>query len=213
MTDTGFARRRGLTLVVQARPDLFLETLAQALTATGHIVLGTTPDAGATPGLVARHSPDLCLLHDAEPASCLDAARVMRRQSPAVKLLVISTGKSPQTARAYDEDVVDAVVVQACAFAILGSVLNRVARGERHLAGGATRPGADSRATLTLTPRERQVLEHLVRGATTQVIAHELAISTHTVRSHVQGLTRKLGARGRARAVTTALSRNLLEYP
>jgi DNA-binding NarL/FixJ family response regulator len=211
MTGTGSTRPRGLTIVVQARPRLFLETLADALTATGLVVLGTTRDAGATPDLVARLSPDLCLLHDVDPASCVDAARAVRDTSPSAKLVVISTGNCPQTGRAYDENVVDAVVVQACAFATLGSVLQRVARGERYLAEGARPPVAVSRSPLTLTRRERQVLEQLVRGATTQGIADELGISTHTVRSHVQGLTRKLGARGRTRAVSTALSRNLLE--
>ena len=70
-----------------------------------------------------------------EPASFLDAARTLRTSLPAVKLLVISTGKSPQTGRAYDEKIVDAVVVHSCAFKILGSVLRRVALGERYLAG------------------------------------------------------------------------------
>ena len=210
-THTGEARRRGLKLVVQAQPYLFLETLTGALTATGHIVRGATPDAGATPGLVSRLAPDLCILHDVEPACCLEAARVVRDETPGVKLLVLSTGKAPQTQRAYDEHVIDAVVSQACAFTSLGTVLGRVARGERYVAEGTRAPIADTRTTPVLTPRERQVLEHLVRGATTQVIASELEISPHTVRSHVQGLTRKLGARGRGRAVRTALSRNLLE--
>lgn len=203
--------RRGLTLVVQARPVLFLETLAEALSATGHNVLASTQSADATPGLVARFSPEVCVLHDVEPASFLDAARTLRASSPAVKLLVISTGKSPQTERAYDEKTVDAVVVQSCAFAILGSVLRRVALGERYLAGDVRPAAVGSCSNVTLTLRERQVLERLARGATTQIIASELAISPHTVRSHVQGLTRKLGAHGRARAVTTALSRNLLD--
>jgi len=210
--DAGFSdRRRGLTLVIQAGPGLFLETLAGALTTAGHTVVGTTPDAARTPGMVGRLSPDVCILHDVQPASCLDAARAVRAGSPAVRLVVISTGKSPQTQRAYDQNIFDAVVVQACAFSTLASVLHRVARGERHLAGDAPPTAAALGSTVTLTLRERQVLERLVRGETTQVIASELAISTHTVRSHVQKLTRKLGAHGRARAVTTALSRSLLE--
>lgn len=197
--------------MVQARPVLFLETLAEALNATGHNVLASTQNADATPGLVARFLPEVCVLHDMEPASFLDAARTLRTRLPAVKLLVISTGKSPQTERAYDEKIVDAVVVQSCAFTILGSVLRRVAQGERYLAGDVRPAAVGSRSSVTLTLRERQVLERLARGATTQVIANELAISPHTVRSHVQGLTRKLGADGRARAVTRALARNLLE--
>jgi len=210
-TYTGETRRRGLKLVVQAQPCLFLETLTGALSASGHTVWGATPDARTVPALVSRLAPDVCILHDVEPLSGLDAARVVRDLAPAVRLLVLSTGKVPQTHRAYEERLVDAVVVQGCAFTSLGSVLDRVARGERYLAEAARSPVAAAPVAPALTPRERQVLEHLVRGATTQVIAHELDISPHTVRSHVQGLTRKLGARGRGRAVRTALSRNLLE--
>ena len=226
VTDTGDARLRGLTLVVQAQPYLFLETLTEALSASGHAVRGATTDAAATPELVAKFSPDVCLLHDIDPVACLDAARALRDRAPGAKLLVVSTGESStgtsstgvtstgisrQTRRAYDDRLVDAVVAEACAFASLGSVLQRVARGGRYLAEGVRPTVGDSRTSLTLTPRERQVLEHLVRGETTQAIAHELAISPHTVRSHVQGLTRKLGARGRARAVRTAISRNLVD--
>jgi DNA-binding NarL/FixJ family response regulator len=204
------ARRLGVTLVLQAHPLLYLETLSGALTATGHVVRGATPDPGAVPGLVSALAPELCLLHDVEPASCLAAARAVRDRAPAVKLVVISAGKAPQTQRAYDEHIVDAVVGQACDFTVLGAVLRRVARGERHLADGA-RPATPGRPPPTLTPRERQVLEHLVHGATTESIAHELAISPNTVRSHVQGLARKLGTHGRGAAVKAALSRSLLE--
>jgi two-component system nitrate/nitrite response regulator NarL len=227
VTDTGDARLRGLTLVVQAQPYLFLETLTEALSASGHAVRGATTEAGATLELVAKFSPDVCLLHDIEPVPCYDAARALRDRAPGIKVLVVSTGDSGvsissrtagsstgvsrQTRRAYDDRLVDAVVAEACAFASLGSVLQRVARGGRYLAEGVRPTVGDSRTALTLTPRERQVLEHLVRGDTTQTIAHELAISPHTVRSHVQGLTRKLGASGRARAVRTAISRNLVD--
>jgi DNA-binding NarL/FixJ family response regulator len=199
-----------VTLVVQAHPLLYLETLSGALSATGHVVRGATPDVGAVPGLVSALAPELCILHDLEPASCLGAARAVRRQAPAVKLLVISAEMAPQTRRSYDEHFVDAVVAQSCDFTSLGSVLRRVARGERYLADGA-RSAAPGRATPPLTRRERQVLEHLVRGATTESIAHELAISPNTVRSHVQGLTRKLGTHGRGAAVSAALSRSLVE--
>ena len=90
---TSESGQRGLKLVVQAQPSLFLETLTGALTATGHLVRGATPNAGTVPELVTKLAPDLCILHDAEPACCLAAARDVREQAPAVKLLVISTGR------------------------------------------------------------------------------------------------------------------------
>lgn len=207
----GDGRPPALGLVVQARPALFLETLTGALGSAGHQVRAAVPDPAEAARLVTRVAPDLCILHDLDPVECVQAARTVRDRAPAVKLLVLSTGQVPRTLRAYDEHVVDAVVGEVCDFLSLGAVLSRVARGERYLAIGTRPPAADGRPGPALTPRELQVLEHLVRGATTQVIAEELAISPHTVRSHVQGLSRKLGAHGRGRAVRAALTRHLVE--
>jgi len=58
-----------------------------------------------------------------------------------------------------------------------------------------------------LTPRERQVLDHLSAGRTTREIATLLSISVPTVRSHVERILHKLHAHSRLEAV--AVSRRL----
>jgi len=58
-----------------------------------------------------------------------------------------------------------------------------------------------------LTPRERQVLDHLSTGRTTREIATLLSISVPTVRSHVERILHKLHAHSRLEAV--AVSRRL----
>jgi DNA-binding CsgD family transcriptional regulator len=56
-----------------------------------------------------------------------------------------------------------------------------------------------------LTPRELDVLEHLVSGGTNREIAEDLGLSTKTVMHHTMAIYRKLGVRGRAEAVSWAL--------
>ncbi len=63
---------------------------------------------------------------------------------------------------------------------------------------------------LTLTSREREILELIAEGANNRRIAARLAISRHTVKFHVASVLAKLGARSRTEAVTLALRAGLL---
>ena len=60
-----------------------------------------------------------------------------------------------------------------------------------------------------LTPREQDVLKHLVEDETEVQIAEVLGVSPHTVRTHVKNLYRKLKVHSRAQAVRIALEQRL----
>jgi DNA-binding CsgD family transcriptional regulator len=62
-----------------------------------------------------------------------------------------------------------------------------------------------------LTPREREVLKLLASGSTNRAVASELVVSQDTVKSHVSGILRKLGASSRAEAVARYLELVALE--
>lgn len=80
------------------------------------------------------------------------------------------------------------------------------------LAGSGTAPPPSRDATDVvgqLTAREREVLEELLSGDPTGVIAHRLGISEHTVRTHVHNLLGKLGVSSRAQAAVVAIDAGL----
>jgi RNA polymerase sigma factor (sigma-70 family) len=56
-----------------------------------------------------------------------------------------------------------------------------------------------------LSPRERQVLALLERGGSTTQISHELSISPHTVRTHLQNILQKLEMHATLEAATFAM--------
>jgi PAS domain S-box-containing protein len=62
----------------------------------------------------------------------------------------------------------------------------------------------------TLTPRQREVLQLLGAGASTDQIAAELHLSRETVRNHVRLVLRALGAHSRLEAVAIARRHGLL---
>ncbi|MBK8906012.1 MAG: response regulator transcription factor [Anaerolineaceae bacterium] len=61
-----------------------------------------------------------------------------------------------------------------------------------------------------LTPREQQVLSLLAEGLTNKAIAHQLEISDHTVKFHVNAILGKLNAQSRTEAVVQATRLGLL---
>lgn len=61
-----------------------------------------------------------------------------------------------------------------------------------------------------LTPREQEVLNLLAEGLTNKAIAHQLAISDHTVKFHVNAILGKLNAQSRTEAVVQATRSGLL---
>ena len=65
--------------------------------------------------------------------------------------------------------------------------------------------GRPSRIEALLTPREREVLELMVSGATNTIVAEQLVVSEGTVKSHVKRILRKLHASNRAEAVARYL--------
>ncbi|GLY48411.1 response regulator transcription factor [Lentzea sp. NBRC 102530] len=62
----------------------------------------------------------------------------------------------------------------------------------------------------TLSKREYEVLTLIAEGLENQQVAAELVVSTETVRTHVKGILRKLGARDRTHAVSLAYRSGLL---
>ena len=106
----------------------------------------------------------------------------------------------------------------------IGPVLQRdpeLAHAHRRLFAPALRPdqrpapqGAPDQAPILvaepLTEREREVLRHVSGMLSTAEIASELLISTHTVKTHVRNICRKLAATRRGEAVRRARKLELI---
>jgi DNA-binding NarL/FixJ family response regulator len=102
------------------------------------------------------------------------------------------------------EEIVAAVRIVASGDALLAPAVTRSVIEEF-----ARRPPADAApspppAVAELTPREREVLDLLVRGLSNPEICEQLVISDATAKTHVARILQKLGLRDRVQTVIYA---------
>jgi two-component system response regulator DesR len=159
-------------------------------------------DAVVPAALATR--PDVALL-DIEMPGCdgLTAARALREQLPACRVIIVTTfGRSGYLRRAMAGGAVGFLLKDAPA-AALASAIRRVVAGERvvdpELALAALSAGESP-----LTPRERDVLSASLDGANVAAIAERLCLSEGTVRNHLSVAMQKLGAHNRTEAARLA---------
>ena len=155
--------------------------------------------------LAARYKPhvalvDLFIGEESGPEICAQ----LRERSPATKVLLISgAGRiSPGAAKAAG----------ASGFIPKDWGATDIASAVRMVGLGMTvfQPQTEA-ASESLTPREREVLDLIARGATNREIAAALHLSPHTIHEHTSSLYKKLGARNRADAVQRANRLGLTE--
>ncbi|GAA1352247.1 response regulator transcription factor [Streptomyces beijiangensis] len=156
------------------------------------------------------HDVDVALLDIEMPGMTgIEAAAVLRRELPALKVVVLTTFGRPGYLRSAMESGASAFLVKDAPAAQLAAAVRKVLAGERvidpTLAAAALAEGANP-----LTERERDVLRAAADGSTNAELAETLHLSQGTVRNYLSTAIQKLAARNRAEAVRIARDKGWL---
>lgn len=202
--------RVGLRKILEAEP--------------GTTVAGEAADGEDAVTEARRLRPDLVLMDIRMPVlDGIEATRRITSAQPSTRVLILTTF-------GLDEYVYDALRAGASGFMLkdappeeILAAVRIVAAGEALLAPAVTRsvieefarrepppPTPQPPALAELTPREREVLELLVRGRSNPEICSELVISEATTKTHVARILQKLDLRDRVQAVIYAYESGLI---
>ncbi|WP_312327450.1 response regulator [Stenotrophomonas sp.] len=112
-------------------------------------------------------------------------------------------GDIPMTVRAMKAGAVDFLSKPFRDQDMLDAVSAAIERDSRRRQAGAARDSLEARYA-TLTPREREVMAHVVAGLMNKQVAGELNLSEITVKIHRGNVMRKMGVRALADLVRQA---------
>ena len=90
------------------------------------------------------------------------------------------------------------------------STIRAVHAGKSYIPPAIAERLAERMGAQDLTPREFEVLEHIVQGRSNKEIAAELEVSEATVKTHINSLLGKLGVTDRTQAATAAIQRGMV---
>ncbi len=204
--------REGLAMVLGLLPDIE--------------VVGEASDGTEAVALAGALHPDVVLM-DLRMPRCdgVEATRQLLQQEPLIKVVVLTT-------YADDRSVLDALRAGARGYLTKDAGGEEIRRAllqvledqavidpavQHHLVdaiatGGPRRsPTAPAPLPDGITAREAEVLELIASGLSNTEIAERLVVSEGTVKSHINHLFAKIGARDRAQAVSYAYRQGLAD--
>lgn len=182
-------------------------------------VVGEATNGRESVDAAERLHPDVLVMDIAMPVmNGIDATIAISERAPEVRVLVLTQYEERQyiapllranaagfiTKRAVGSDLIAAIHAVAA-----GDVYIHPTMGRLITDGARTRTETPSPAALT--DRERQVLELIVSGQTSQQIARSLSLSIKTIEWHRSNLMRKLDTHGVADLVRYALQHGLVD--
>jgi len=186
--------------------------------------VGAAADGNEAIALAHELRPDVILMDLRMPRrDGIDATRLLREQLPGIKVIALTTYADDQSvmealragargyltkdaggaqiSRALHEVLSDRAVIDP---AVQHHLVDAIA-ADRPAAGPPQPPPPGG-----LTPREAEVLGLIAKGLPNAGIAAALVISEATVKSHINHLLAKIGARDRAQAVSFAYEHGLV---
>ncbi len=202
---------------------LFRAGIASLLKAWGMETVGQASNGLEALEQARALRPDLVLMDiGMSPCNGLEATRLIKAELPETKIVIVTVSDD-------DDDLFEAIKSGAEGYLLkdmseeeLGRTLTGIATGEPALSPGLAAKILDEFARVSrdgapkevesdgLTPREREVLELVVTGATNREIAAALYISENTVNFHMKHILAKLHLKNRAQAVAYAIRSGLV---
>lgn len=213
-----------MNVIIADDHALFRDGLHSLLEAHGTEVLAEARNGQEAVELARLHRPDIVLMDlDMPVMNGLDATRLISAELPEVRVVVL-------TASEDDADLFEAVKSGARGYLPknleareLFTFLDGVLKDEPALTPNLARkvlgefakgqaPEPEDPAASSLTDRERDVLELLVQGVTSnRDLAERLFVSENTVKYHLRNILYKLHLKNRAQVVAYAMRHGLVD--
>jgi DNA-binding NarL/FixJ family response regulator len=178
-------------------------------------VVGEASDGMEAVESAEKLAPDVIVMDCALPQiNGIEASRRILANKPETKILMLSMHSEDTLIRQALEAGAKGYVLKNAMDLDLVSAIKKVAEGKTVLDPQITRSGnLKGERDTGLTPRELEILQHIVAGKSNKEIASELSLSVNTVSVHRANIMDALGIHKTAELVVYAIRNGLVNLP
>lgn len=205
-----------ITVIIADDHEMFREGLASLLeTESGITVLAQAKDGLQVMELLENHDPDVILLDIEMPnMDGFETIRAIKATGKKLNILSLTMHNSPEFIKNIFKAGASGYLSKDTGKEVLLEAIKTV-----HDTGSYYSPETsklvmeslrDMRSDVSISPREREIIQLIADELTTKEIAEKLHLSTHTIESHRQNILLKLGAKNSAGLVKYAIQKGLL---
>ena len=181
-------------------------------------VMGVAQDAYSAVRLMKEQLPDVILLDNHMPGvNGVDALAGFKAVAPQARVLMLTVSEDERDLAAALRGGARGYLLKTMDSEMLASAIQRTMAGESVVSPEMTSklvnafqsgqgttaplpPAVDTDPIHSLSPREREILALIAKGASNKELARELNIAEATVKIHVQHILRKLNLSSRVQA-------------
>jgi DNA-binding NarL/FixJ family response regulator len=209
LVDDHILFRKGVASLLASRPGLE--------------VVGEAGDGVEAIARAKEMVPDVILMDIGMPkCSGLEATRLIKREMPHVKIIMLTISDDDRDLFAAIKNGAEGYLLKNLEPYQFFDMLEGIRRGEVAISGVMAAKilqefrqpdpslAQPSEARDELTPREIEVLEQVVQGASNREIAVALSISENTVKIHLRNILEKLHLSNRIQAAVYAVRQGLV---
>ncbi|MBS1867170.1 MAG: response regulator transcription factor [Acidobacteria bacterium] len=193
--------RRGFKRMIEDDPDLS--------------VVGEASDGADGVKLAAQLKPRVIVMDCAMPVmSGLEATKKILEAQPGSAILLLSMHSEDTLVRQALQAGARGYVLKNAMDLDLAGAIKNVAAGKTVLDPQVAKPQSLKGERETgLTPREMEILQHIVAGKSNKEIANDLELSVNTVAVHRANIMDRLGIHKTAELVVYAIRNGLVNLP
>jgi len=220
--DTG--RTTAIRVVIADDHAIVRQGIRQVLDGSEGIqVVGEAADGIEAFSRAQELVPDVVVLDVSMPGeSGLDVAKRLKRAQPATRVLMLSVYDNTEFVLEAVRAGADGYLLKDSSPSELRGAIRKVVAGESAFSAAAARQLSTAlreeeekrekaERIASLTPREVDVLRHVVAGRTNKETAAALGISHRTVETHRENILKKLGVRSVAELTRLTIEMGMLE--